>query len=62
MPVIIVEMWPGRDEDAKRRIAKGITEVFEREKVPAEAVTVVMHDTPKGNWATGGRLHSDQSG
>lgn len=56
---MIVEMWPGRDEETKRRIAKGITEVFERENVPSEAITVVMHETPKANWATGGRLHSD---
>jgi 4-oxalocrotonate tautomerase len=59
MPVVTVEMWPGRDDDAKRRIAKGITDVFERENVPREAVTVVMHETPKNNWAHGGKLHSD---
>lgn len=52
-------MWPGRDDDAKRRIAKGITDVFARENVPREAVTVIMHDTPKSNWASGGKLHSD---
>lgn len=59
MPVVTVEMWPGRDDDAKRRIAKGITEVFVREGVPGEAVTVVMHETPKNNWAQAGKLHSD---
>lgn len=60
VPVVIVEMWPGRGDDAKRRIASGITEVFEREGVPREAVTVIMHEPPKNNWARAGKLHSDQ--
>ncbi len=59
MPVVVVEMWPGRDDGAKRRIAEGITEVFVREKVPREVVTVIMHETPKNNWASAGKLHSD---
>jgi len=58
MPVIVVNMWAGRDENAKRRIAEGITKVFEDEKVPREAVTVIMFDVPKGNWAEGGELCS----
>jgi len=59
MPVIVVNMWAGRDENAKRRIAEGITKVFENEKVPRDAVTVIMHDIPKGNWAEAGKLCSD---
>ncbi len=59
MPVIVVNMWAGRDESAKRRIAEGITKVFENEKVSRDAVTVIMNDVPKGNWAEGGRLCSD---
>ncbi|HEX9908144.1 MAG TPA: tautomerase family protein [Thermoplasmata archaeon] len=54
MPTVIVNMWPGRDDNAKRRIAEGITKVFENEKVPRDAVEV-----PKNNWAHGGKLHSD---
>lgn len=59
MPVITVNMWAGRDENAKRRIAEGITRVFENEKVPRDAVTVIMFDVPKGNWAQAGKLCSD---
>lgn len=59
MPVIVVNMWAGRDEDAKRRIAEGITKVFENEKVPRDAVTVIMYDVPRGNWAEAGKLCSD---
>lgn len=59
MPMILVNMWPGRDESAKRRIAEGITKVFEQEGVPREVIEVIMNEVPKENWAIGGRLHSD---
>jgi 4-oxalocrotonate tautomerase family enzyme len=59
MPVIVVNMWPGRDENAKRRIAEGITKVFEDEGVPRDVIEVIMNEVPKVNWAIGGKLHSD---
>jgi 4-oxalocrotonate tautomerase len=59
MPVIVVNMWPGRDENAKRRIAEGITKVFEDEGVPRDVIEIIMHEVPKTNWAVGGKLHSD---
>jgi 4-oxalocrotonate tautomerase len=59
MPVVIVNMWPGRDEDAKRRIAGGITKVFEDEGVPRDVIEVIINEVPKTNWAVGGKLHSD---
>lgn len=59
MPVVIVDMWPGRDDNAKRRIAEGITKVFEKENIPSDAVTVIMQEIPKNNWARAGKLCSD---
>ena len=59
MPVIMVNMWPGRDDEAKRRIAEGITQVFVKEGVPREVIEVIMTEVPKTNWAVGGKLHSD---
>lgn len=61
MPVVIVNMWLGRDDDAKRRIAYGITRVFEKENVPRDAVTVIMNEVPKNNWAEAGKLCSERS-
>lgn len=58
-PVVIVNMWAGRDDSAKRRIADGITKAFEKENVPRDAVTVIMYDVPKNNWAEAGKLCSD---
>lgn len=59
MPLVLVNMWPGRDDETKRRIAEGITKVFENEKIPREAVDIIFYEVPKNNWAHGGRLHSD---
>ncbi len=59
MPTVIVYMWPGRDESAKRRIAEGITKVFENEKVPRDAVEILLNEVPKNQWAHAGKLCSD---
>jgi len=59
LPIVIVNMYAGRDKEAKRRIAEGITRVFEAEKVPRDAVTVIMNDIQKDNWADAGKLASD---
>lgn len=55
MPVIDVHMWSGRTPEQKRRIIRGITAVFVEEGVPADAVTVILHDVPRGNWGTAGK-------
>jgi len=59
VPVVVVNMYAGRDKEGKRRIAEGITKVFEAEKIPRDAVTIIMNDVPKDNWADGGKLASD---
>ena len=61
MPVVIVNLWTGRDDSAKRRIADGITKVFEKENVQRDAVTVIMNEVPKNNWAEAGKLCSDET-
>jgi 4-oxalocrotonate tautomerase len=55
MPVIEVYMWAGRSPGQKKNIIKGITDVFIKEGVPAEAVTVIIHDIKKENWGTAGK-------
>jgi 4-oxalocrotonate tautomerase len=54
-------MWPGRDDNAKRRIVEGITGVFENENVPRDAVEVLLFEVPKNHWASGGKLHCDRT-
>ena len=59
MPVVIVEMWAGRSVEQKKQLARDITQAFEKQGLPAEAVQIIMKDNPKENWAHGGRLVSE---
>ncbi|HEY3272471.1 MAG TPA: 4-oxalocrotonate tautomerase family protein [Methanocella sp.] len=55
MPVIDINLWEGRTRDQKKRIAKAITDAFIKEGVPADAVHVIFHDIPKGDWCIAGK-------
>jgi 4-oxalocrotonate tautomerase len=44
----------------KKKTVEGITKVFEDLGVPKEAVEIVIYETPKNNWATGGQLLSEK--
>lgn len=58
MPVITVDMYSGRSQREKDRLAETITEdVVKILGVGKEDVIVVFHETPHGNWyASGVRL------
>ncbi len=58
MPVVIIETWTGKSEEQKEKIIKGITQVFMDIGVPADQVTVIIHDVPKFNWGMGGEQAS----
>jgi 4-oxalocrotonate tautomerase len=58
MPLVQVTMWSGMTEDGKKKIAEGITKFSEDLGVPRDAVELLIYETPKTNWATGGKLHS----
>ena len=60
MPVVIVEMWQGRSVAQKGQLAQGITEEFVKIGVPREQVHIIFKDNPKDNWASGGKLASQQ--
>ena len=60
MPAVQVSVWDGMSEEIKKKAVKGITNVFENLGVPREAVTIIIYETPKTNWATGGYLHSEK--
>ena len=57
MPIVTVETWPLKDEQ-KPEIMKGITEVFTEMGIPAEAVTVLIHENGLENWGSAGEQHS----
>ena len=57
MPIVIVEMWPIPGEK-KAGLMRRITDAFTEGGIPSEAVNIVIHESPKDNWATGGEQHS----
>ena len=60
MPVIHVEMWPGRTVAQKREVAKAITEAMVRiTNTTPEATFVIFSDVSKDNWAQAGELASE---
>ena len=60
MPIVRVEMWPGRTHAQKAKLARRITEaVVEVAKTTPEATIVVFEDVGRENWAVAGRLASD---
>jgi 4-oxalocrotonate tautomerase len=60
MPVIHVEMWPGRTYSQKQELAKAITEAVVRiANTTPEATIVIFDEVAKENWAQGGVLSSE---
>ncbi len=58
MPIINVEMYSGRNQREKDRLAEAITEdVVKILNVKKEEVIIVFNEAPHGNWyASGVRL------
>ncbi len=61
MPVVIVEMWQGRTVEQKSQLAKGITDEFVKIGVTCNQVHIIFKDNPKHNWATGGKMASQET-
>jgi 4-oxalocrotonate tautomerase len=60
--MINVQMLKGRTPDAKRALAKALTDAMVTHcSVPADAVWVVIDEVDRENWAVGGTLYSDKS-
>ncbi|MFH1826144.1 MAG: 2-hydroxymuconate tautomerase family protein [bacterium] len=56
MPLVKIEMYPGRDKETKKKLIEKVTQdVAEIAKCPEAAVTVVIQDIPKENWGFGGK-------
>jgi 4-oxalocrotonate tautomerase len=60
MPVIHIEMWPGRTQAQKQELARVITEAFVNiARTTPEATIIIFNDVSKENWAQGGVLASE---
>ncbi len=63
MPVIQVNMLPGRTPEQKRELIAVFTREFVRIcKTKPEAVKIVIHDVPPENFGSGGVPMSDPIG
>lgn len=53
-------VWAGITEDDKKKLVEGMTKACEEIGIPRDAVTVIIYEAPKTNWATGGQLHAEK--
>ena len=61
MPIVRVEMWPGRTEAQKRELARAITDVMcNVAQTTPDATIVVFREIAKEDWAQAGRLASEE--
>ena len=58
MPVVVIEMWQGRNEEQKEKLIKELTKAFETIGVKKESLTIILHETPKSNWGIRGEQAS----
>lgn len=62
MPTYRIELFEGRSVEQKRKLAEEITRVTTEVLGSAlESVDIIITDVPRHNWATGGKLWSEQS-
>ena len=60
MPMIRLEMFPGRTPEQKRDFVREVTRLAaETLKCKPESVDVVITEIPKSHWAKGGELMGD---
>lgn len=60
MPIVRVEMWPGRTHAQKAELARRITDAMVSvAHTTREATIVVFEEIAKEDWAIGGVLAAD---
>jgi 4-oxalocrotonate tautomerase len=61
MPTFHIELFEGRSVEQKRKFVEEITRVTcETLGCGANAVDIILTDVKRENWATGGKLWSDE--
>ncbi|MFD2755013.1 4-oxalocrotonate tautomerase [Comamonas terrae] len=62
MPTYHVELFEGRTVEQKRKLVEEITRVTSEVLGSApESVDIIITDVKRENWATGGKLWSEQT-
>ena len=61
MPIVRVEMWPGRTVAQKRELARVITDAMVNiAHTTPEATIVIFEDIAREDWAQAGKLASEE--
>lgn len=57
MPFVRIDLFEGRTEEQKIRLAREVTEVVSRTtKAPKEAIHVIINDMPEGTYFPHGEI------
>ena len=60
MPIIKVEMWPGRTQEQKTELARAITDaVVSIARTTPDDTIVIFQDVARENWAKAGKMASE---
>lgn len=61
MPIVQVELLEGRTVEQKRALADKVTQaIIDAVGCPADAVSIIIRDMPRENYAKGGVLAADR--
>ena len=58
--MVQLSVWTGISLENKKKIVQGITTVLREIGIPQDAITVIIYEAPKENWASRGQLHSER--
>jgi len=61
MPIVRIEVWPGRTRDQKNALIRNVTDaVVNSIGCPEQAVEVLLYEVDKSHWAVGGICHAER--
>ena len=61
MPVVTVQMWPGRSPAQKRALCKAITEAMVQHAAAKPTnLHVIIQEVPKEDWALAGLMGDER--
>ncbi len=61
MPIVRIELWPGRAREEKNALIRNVTDaVVKSIGCPDQAVEVLLYEVDKSDWAVGGICHADR--
>ncbi len=57
--MVQVSAWAGMSKENKKKVVEGMIKVLKELGIPKNAITIIINEIPKTNWATGGILGSE---